>query len=90
MENLTDLEKRFADVYTKWHPEADRTTVVGLLRSGLIDYKTCKIAVVKHYVNDCINRGCKKTDAMYLVADDMNCSYKTVEYYMYYYKDINI
>ena len=87
---ITSIERKFVEIYTKKHPNAQENTIFALIESKLIDFRTCKIALIRHFVDDCVKKGCGKREAMRLVANDMACSYEYVKKAMYYFNDINI
>lgn len=87
---MTSLEKRFIEVFKNKHPQCDENTVKLLLESNFIDFRTMKIALTRHYVEECVKRGCGKREAMMLVANDLATSYEYVKKAMYYYNDVNV
>ncbi|MCL1943575.1 MAG: hypothetical protein FWF54_08550 [Candidatus Azobacteroides sp.] len=87
---ITSIEKKFVEIYRQKHPESEEKTIFALMENNLIDFRTCKIALIRYFVHDCVKRGCGKREAMRLIADDMACSYEYVRKVMYYYNDINI
>ncbi len=87
---ITSIEKKFVEIYREKHPELDEKTIFALINSRVVDFRFCKIALIRHLVEDCFKRGCGKREAMRLVAEDMACSYKYIEKIMYYFRDVNI
>jgi hypothetical protein len=87
---ITEIEKKFVEIYKEKHSDVDENTIFVLIENKLIDFRTCKIALIRHFVYDCVKKGCGKREAMRLVADDMACSYKYVEKCLYYFQDVNV
>lgn len=76
---------------SKMLPDSLVGDVLAILEhAGLLDYKKCKVLVVRQYCNDLLRCGKGKVDSMWLAAERFSCSYEFVRACMYYYKDVDL
>lgn len=61
-----------------------------LFEIGVIDHTLCKVLAVRKYVEEEINKGDKKIDAMWKASEKFSCTYEYVRKCVYYYTDVNI
>ena len=88
---MTIYQKELRRQLTERHPDASTAQVLDLLvEMGVVDVTRCKVLAVRCYVEQLVQQGCRKVDAMYDAAAHFCCSYEYVRKCMYYYKDVNL
>ena len=60
-----------------------------LVEMGLIEPTMCKVAVIRNFVNNQVESGVGKLDAMWSATEHFACTYEYVRRCMYYYRDMN-
>ena len=88
---MTSYEKELILLLEQQYPNIPvKNLIVKLMDMGVIDFSRCKILAVRSWVNQHIQQGYKKIDAMWKASERFACSYEYVRKCMYYYQDVNL
>ena len=87
---MTTYEKEFLAIFSSKYAGADiEKTFELLVEMGLIEPTRCKVAVIRNFVNNQVENGVGKLDAMWSATEHFACTYEYVRRCMYYYRDMN-
>lgn len=88
---MTLYQKRLHELVRSRCPHPDGCDVVDMLfKVGVIDSTLVKVLVIREYVEELIQAGESKLNAMWRATEVFACTYEYVRKCVYYYRDINL
>lgn len=73
-----------------YHDFTTEEVIDKLIENQLVDCTRVQMACMRKRVMELVEKGNKKIDSMYRVADDFCCSYENVRKAVYYYTDVKL
>ena len=88
---ITIYQKRLQELLRERCGEISGGDIVDMLfRVGVIDNTLVKVLVIREYVDELMQAGESKLNAMWRATEVFACTYEYIRKCVYYYKDINL